>query len=36
MKHAIKISKDFCEEEQTDVKQSVAGTSFYNEVELLR
>ena len=36
MKDAIKTSKDFCEEEQNDVKQSVADTSFYDEVELLR
>ena len=36
MEDAIKTGKDFCEEEQNDVKQSVAGTSFYDEVELLR
>ena len=28
----IKAGKDFCEEEQNDVKQSVTGTSFYDEV----
>ena len=36
MEDAIKTDKDFCEEEQNDVKQSVADTSFYDEVELLR
>ena len=36
MEDAIKTGKDFCEEEQNDVKQSVADTSFYDEVELLR
>ena len=36
MEDAIKTGKDFYEEEQNDVKQSVAGTSFYDEVELLR
>ena len=29
---AMKISKDFCEKEQNDVKQRVPGTSFYDEV----
>ena len=28
----MKISKDFCEKEQNDVKQRVSGTSFYGEV----
>ena len=36
MEDAIKTGKDFCEEEQKDVKQSVADTSFYDEVELSR
>ena len=31
MEDAIKTGKDFCEEEQNDVKQSVADTSFYDE-----
>ena len=38
MEDAIKTGKDFCEEEQNDVKQSVAGaraftmkSSFYDE-----
>ena len=28
LEDAIKTGKDFCEEEQNDVKQSVADTSF--------
>ena len=36
MEDAIKTGKDFCEEEQNDVKQSVADMTFYDEVELLR
>ena len=30
-KMLLRPARTFCEEEQNDVKQSVAGTSFYDE-----